>query len=144
LQVVGQKLSDIGFVVEDGYVLWDGHVLSDCIWAPPARRAAAGKGSSFRASRESRFDVKGNSETLKAIRDLGASLAIDDFGTGYSSLAYLARLPIQTLKIDRAFVTSMLDDTNAMTLVSTIVTLAHSLKLKVVAEGVESESSDAC
>jgi diguanylate cyclase (GGDEF)-like protein len=82
-------------------------------------------------------DVKGNIDTLIAIRRLGASLAIDDFGTGYSSLAYLARLPIQTLKIDRAFVVSMLEDTNTMTLVSTMVTLAHSLSLKVVAEGVE-------
>ena len=82
-------------------------------------------------------DVKGNIDTLLAIRELGASLAVDDFGTGYSSLAYLARLPIQTLKIDRAFVASMMEDANSKTLVSTMVTLAHSLNLKVVAEGVE-------
>ena len=83
-------------------------------------------------------DVKGNIDTLVAIRGLGVSLAIDDFGTGYSSLAYLVRLPIQTLKIDRAFVASIGEDRNATTLVATMVTLAHSLKLKVVAEGVES------
>lgn len=82
-------------------------------------------------------DVKGNIETLFSIRALGVSLAVDDFGTGYSSLAYLARLPIQTLKIDRAFITPMNEDPTALTLVSTMVTLAHSLKLKVVAEGVE-------
>jgi EAL domain-containing protein (putative c-di-GMP-specific phosphodiesterase class I) len=82
-------------------------------------------------------DVAKNIEILNAIRCLGASLAVDDFGTGYSSLAYLTRLPIQTLKIDRAFTNSMLEDSNAMTLVSTIITLAHSLNLKVVAEGVE-------
>jgi EAL domain-containing protein (putative c-di-GMP-specific phosphodiesterase class I) len=82
-------------------------------------------------------NVKGNIDALMAMRRLGASLAIDDFGTGYSSLAYLTRLPIQTLKIDRAFVSSMLDDASALTLVSTIITLAHSLNLKVVAEGVE-------
>jgi diguanylate cyclase (GGDEF)-like protein len=82
-------------------------------------------------------DVQGNIDTLMAIRELGVSLAVDDFGTGYSSLAYLARLPIQTLKIDRAFVASMQADANGLTLVSTMVTLAHSLKLQVVAEGVE-------
>lgn len=84
-------------------------------------------------------DVKGTSDTLVAIRGLGSSLAIDDFGTGYSSLAYLSRLPVQTLKIDRAFVAAMLEDANGTTLVSTMVALAHSLKLKVVAEGVETQ-----
>ncbi len=82
-------------------------------------------------------NVKKNIETLTAIRALGVRLAVDDFGTGYSSLAYLSRLPIQTLKIDRAFVVPMVGDVNAMTLVSTMVTLAHSLALEVVAEGVE-------
>ncbi|MET0517710.1 MAG: EAL domain-containing protein, partial [Burkholderiaceae bacterium] len=80
-------------------------------------------------------DVTGNGETLAGIRRLGASLAIDDFGTGYSSLAYLSRLPVQTLKIDRAFVAAL--DSNGTMLVATMVTLAHSLNLKVVAEGVE-------
>jgi len=84
-------------------------------------------------------DATGNIEKLRAICDLGVRIAIDDFGTGYSSLAYLTRLPAQTLKIDRSFVISMLEDPGAMTLVSTIISLAHSLKLVVVAEGVESE-----
>jgi EAL domain-containing protein (putative c-di-GMP-specific phosphodiesterase class I) len=84
-------------------------------------------------------DPDGNIAKLRAIRDLGVGIAIDDFGTGYSSLGYLTRLPVQTLKIDRSFVTAMLDDPGAMTLVSTIISLAHSLKLTVVAEGVESE-----
>jgi diguanylate cyclase len=67
------------------------------------------------------------------------SIAIDDFGTGYSSLAYLAKLPVQTLKIDRSFIITMLNDRDTMTMVSTIISLAHSLRLTVVAEGVDAE-----
>jgi EAL domain-containing protein (putative c-di-GMP-specific phosphodiesterase class I) len=84
-------------------------------------------------------DIEGNIAKLNAIRDMGLNIAIDDFGTGYSSLAYLARLPLSTLKIDRAFIITMLDDPNTMTLVSTIISLAHSFGLKVVAEGVDHE-----
>jgi EAL domain-containing protein (putative c-di-GMP-specific phosphodiesterase class I) len=84
-------------------------------------------------------DVAANIAKLLAIRELGVDVAIDDFGTGYSSLAYLARLPVQMLKIDRTFVSAMLDDASAMTLVSTMISLARSLKLTVVAEGVEQE-----
>jgi diguanylate cyclase len=73
------------------------------------------------------------------VRGLGLNISIDDFGTGYSSLAYLAKLPVQYLKIDRAFIVGMQKDPNAMTLVSTMISLAHSLRLKVVAEGVETE-----
>ena len=73
------------------------------------------------------------------MRSLAVELAIDDFGTGYPSLAYLAKLPVQTLKIDRSFIKSMQDDADAMTLVSTMISLAHSMRLKVVAEGVETE-----
>jgi EAL domain-containing protein (putative c-di-GMP-specific phosphodiesterase class I) len=64
---------------------------------------------------------------------------LDDFGTGYSSLSYVAQLPVHALKIDRSFVSSMLDVPSAMTLVSTIISLARALKLQTVAEGVESE-----
>jgi diguanylate cyclase (GGDEF)-like protein len=82
-------------------------------------------------------DVTANISKLLALRQLGVDIAIDDFGTGYSSLAYLARLPVQALKIDRTFVATMLEDPSAMTLVSTMISLARSLKLTVVAEGVE-------
>src|SRR6185369_8425923 len=64
---------------------------------------------------------------------------IDDFGTGFSSLSHLARLPVDTLKIDRSFVIDMMEGPNGLALVSTIITLAHALSLKGVAEGVETE-----
>jgi diguanylate cyclase (GGDEF)-like protein/PAS domain S-box-containing protein len=88
-------------------------------------------------------DVEATARKLSALRELGLEIAIDDFGTGYSSLAYLAKLPVNALKIDRSFIITMLADANAMTLVSTIVALAHSLKLKVVAEGVDSQAQAA-
>jgi len=84
-------------------------------------------------------DVKGNIATLKAIRAVGITIAIDDFGTGFSSLAYLAKLPVDTLKIDISFVSDMTTGPQGLALVSTIINLAHALKLKVVAEGVETE-----
>jgi len=84
-------------------------------------------------------DVEESISKLKGLTDAGIGVAIDDFGTGYSSLRYLAKLPVQTLKIDQSFIGAMLGDANTMTLVSTIVSLAHSLGLKVVAEGVETE-----
>jgi diguanylate cyclase (GGDEF)-like protein len=77
--------------------------------------------------------------SLLAIRALGVSIAIDDFGTGFSSLSYLTKLPVDTLKIDRSFVLAMMTSADGMTLVSVIINLAHALKLKVVAEGVETE-----
>ena len=82
-------------------------------------------------------DIKHNIASLQAIRDLGVRVAIDDFGTGFSSLSYLARLPVDTLKIDRSFVIDMTAGPEGLALVSTIINLAQALKLKVVAEGVE-------
>jgi EAL domain-containing protein (putative c-di-GMP-specific phosphodiesterase class I) len=84
-------------------------------------------------------DVKHSIATLQAIRAMGVSIAIDDFGTGFSSLSYLAKLPVDTLKIDRSFVIDMTAGQEGPALVSTITNLAHALKLKVVAEGVETE-----
>jgi diguanylate cyclase (GGDEF)-like protein len=82
-------------------------------------------------------DVGHTAGTLRTIREMGINIAIDDFGTGFSSLSYLAKLPTDTLKIDRSFVTDMNAGPEGIALVSTIINLGHSLKLKVVAEGVE-------
>jgi EAL domain-containing protein (putative c-di-GMP-specific phosphodiesterase class I) len=84
-------------------------------------------------------DIEASMKKLEAVRVLGVSIAIDDFGTGYSSLGYLAKLPVHSLKIDRSFIITMLKDPAIMTLVSTIISMAHSLRLKVVAEGVDAE-----
>jgi EAL domain-containing protein (putative c-di-GMP-specific phosphodiesterase class I) len=84
-------------------------------------------------------DIEKNLVKLAAIRDLGVRIALDDFGTGFSSLAYVAKLPVHTVKVDRSFVAGMLTDSGAMTLVSTVISLAHALKLETVAEAVEVE-----
>jgi diguanylate cyclase (GGDEF)-like protein/PAS domain S-box-containing protein len=75
---------------------------------------------------------------LQRLKALGVSLSLDDFGTGYSSLAYLTRFPIDTLKIDRSFINEITREESGLTLVSTIIAMAHSLRMHVVAEGVDS------
>jgi diguanylate cyclase (GGDEF)-like protein/PAS domain S-box-containing protein len=82
-------------------------------------------------------DVALSTECLGAIRASGVRIAIDDFGTGFSSLSYLSKLPVDTVKIDRSFVVDMAKGPGGMALISIIINLAHSLKLRVVAEGVE-------
>jgi len=84
-------------------------------------------------------DVNHSIGSLLAIRALGVTIAIDDFGTGFSSLNYLAKLPVDTLKIDRSFVVEMVSAAGGLTLVSVIINLARALKLNTVAEGVETE-----
>jgi len=84
-------------------------------------------------------DIGQSIQVLQALRDLGCKVAIDDFGTGYSSLNYLSRLPADTLKIDQSFVALLALSPDTLSLVTNIIGLAHSLGLKVCAEGVEDD-----
>ena len=77
--------------------------------------------------------------TLKRLHSRGIKISIDDFGTGYSSLNYLKHLPIDTLKIDRGFIMDILSDDFDKNIVNTIITMAHGMNLKVIAEGVETQ-----
>ncbi|NNG62969.1 bifunctional diguanylate cyclase/phosphodiesterase, partial [Pseudomonas fragi] len=82
-------------------------------------------------------NINSTSQLLRQIRALGVSLSIDDFGTGYSSLAYLKRLPLNTLKIDRSFIQEIPASSQDMEIVQAIIVMAHTLHLQVVTEGVE-------
>lgn len=82
-------------------------------------------------------DLSGNIKKLREVKERGLEVSIDDFGTGYSSLGYLSRLPLDALKVDRSFIDHMADDPQQMSIVTAIISLAHSIDLKVIAEGVE-------
>ena len=82
-------------------------------------------------------DLEASRATLAAIRSLGVRIGVDDFGTGYSSLAYLTRFPVDVVKVDRQFVSRMIEDERSLKVVRGVIGLAHSLGMRVVAEGVE-------
>jgi len=105
--------------------------LLDELGVPPIRLVIEITESSLMADAARAMDV------LTRLRDMGIGISIDDFGTGYSSLAYLKRLPVDELKIDRSFVSHMAVDENDLAIVRSTIGLAHDLGLSVVAEGVE-------
>lgn len=115
----------------------EGDVVGDVTRALAAHQIPAGllelelTESSLMANTESTI------ESMRQLKELGAQISIDDFGTGFSSLAYLCRFPIDKLKIDIAFVRNITTNPDDATIVRTIIQMAHSLKLHVIAEGVE-------
>jgi len=82
-------------------------------------------------------EIEATIPKLHALKEMGVRISIDDFGTGYSSLSYLAQLPVDALKVDRSFIMTMEEKPESMTIVSTVISLAHTLRLTVIAEGVE-------
>jgi len=85
-------------------------------------------------------DTEQTAGKLQVFREMGVSVAVDDFGTGYSSLAYLKQLPVNTIKIDKAFIRDLPRDLEDATIATSIISMGHSLGLKVVAEGVETDA----
>jgi diguanylate cyclase (GGDEF)-like protein/PAS domain S-box-containing protein len=84
-------------------------------------------------------DIAGSIQKLAEIRALGVGVSLDDFGTGYSSLSHIAKLPVNTLKIDQSFIAAMSESSEHMAIVSAVISLARALNMKVVAEGVETQ-----
>lgn len=82
-------------------------------------------------------------QTMHRLKELGLTIALDDFGTGYSNLRYLKKFPIDYLKIDQSFVRDLIEDPDADSIVCSIISLAHTMRLSVIAEGVETEAQQA-
>jgi diguanylate cyclase (GGDEF)-like protein len=89
-------------------------------------------------------DINFTISRLNSLRDIGVKIALDDFGTGYSSLSYLRRFPIDTLKIDRSFIRACSTDKQTAAIIQAIISMAHSLRMNVVAEGVENKDQLKC
>jgi diguanylate cyclase (GGDEF)-like protein len=108
-------------------VLWETGLSSDCLELEITETLAM-------------QNAEESMGVLRGLKELGVRIAIDDFGTGYSSLSYLRSFPIDTLKIDASFIRSLGDDSSSLEIAAAVIALAHSLDIRVVAEGVEKEA----
>jgi diguanylate cyclase (GGDEF)-like protein/PAS domain S-box-containing protein len=124
INVSARQLLDPGFIALVERALADNGLAPGRLELELTERVLIGDGAQVRVA-------------LGRLRELGVSLSLDDFGTGYSSLSYLTQFRINTLKIDRGFVTDMVDSPRSNALVATIIAMGHSLGLQLVAEGVE-------
>jgi diguanylate cyclase (GGDEF)-like protein len=116
--------------------------MPDRVAALLQRHSCAARWISFEITESAILDDSGHAiRNLERLHALGCRLAIDDYGTGYSSLAYLRRLPVQELKIDKSFVMGMVGDASDMIIVRSTIELGHNMGLAVVAEGVEDEAT---
>jgi EAL domain-containing protein (putative c-di-GMP-specific phosphodiesterase class I) len=115
--------------------------FADAVLAAIGRSGAAASGLEIEVTESLIMqDIDAGTRSLRRLRDAGVTVAVDDFGTGYSSLRYLAKLPLDSLKIDRSFVITMLEDRSSMAIVAMIISLAHAMDLQVVAEGVDDQA----
>jgi EAL domain-containing protein (putative c-di-GMP-specific phosphodiesterase class I) len=126
VNVTWRQIADEGFARELGAILKRSGLAKDTLRLEVTESAVMAGAEAAEAG-------------LKRLKAMGASLAIDDFGTGNSSLSQLARLPFDTIKIDRSFMTSVRQDAAGPKVLASILSLAHELKLAVVAEGIETD-----
>lgn len=143
-QIAAWQRSDIGAVEVSvnvsGHQLIEGDLIAD-IAASLAKTGVAAHWLEVELTESSLMEnTKHTIASLQRLRAMGVKISIDDFGTGYSSLAYLRRFPIDTLKIDIAFIREVTSNPQDAAITRTIIELAHSLELRVVAEGVESQA----
>ena len=143
-QIAAWQRSDIGAVEVSvnvsGHQLIEGDLIAD-IAASLAKTGVAAHWLEVELTESSLMEnTQHTIASLQRLRAMGVRISIDDFGTGYSSLAYLRRFPIDTLKIDIAFIREVTSNPQDAAITRTIIELAHSLELRVVAEGVESQA----
>jgi diguanylate cyclase (GGDEF)-like protein/PAS domain S-box-containing protein len=146
--VLGRAMADLAVLLADGWEVQMGvnvsvrHLQAGCL-APDVAQALAHSGVPperlvLEVTESVMLDARDRLESdLAALREMGCKIALDDFGRGYSSLAYLARLPVDVLKMDREFIADIERDRRAAALVATVVELGRTLGMDVVAEGVE-------
>jgi len=107
-------------------------IMSDCAFDPSLLTLEITESAFMR-------DVEFTRSVLTSMKEIGCSISIDDFGTGYSSLAYLKKYPIDNLKIDISFIREMVQDPDSASIVMAVINMAHTLNLKTIAEGIETE-----